>query len=377
MRRGLISWSREEMPVDLLEARVERLQAAMREADLHAVLAYTSFAQPAAVHWLTNFTPYWSEALLIVLPVGQPILLAALTPRVHSWIREVSHLGELISAPKLGAVAVKLLGERVTAKGRIGIIGLDGLPWSLGEPLLQAYGPGRLVDAGALYRSVRQPADSAERALASRAVAIGMDALRALPPDPANTSALAAAVEASARHAGAEELLQRVAPDLRQSGVLTRLEGDVLLGEQYAIELSLAYKGVWVRIARSIARTGAPHIWTGAETWFERATADLTGMSQDRIPAPLGWHINWALEASTGLQPLSVIATSSTTDTGPNKDHAFKGALGLEPGSLSVFSAKLQSDDGYWLKSTAVVTATDAVQGIDLSAGQSHKLSIL
>src|SRR5665647_2832424 len=103
MRRGLISWSREEMPVAVLDARVAQLQAAMRAENLGAVLAYTSFAQPAAVHWLSNFTPYWSEAFLVLLPEGQPILLAALTPRVHTWIREVSHLGELISAPRLGA----------------------------------------------------------------------------------------------------------------------------------------------------------------------------------------------------------------------------------------------------------------------------------
>lgn len=373
MRRGLMSWSREEMPIVVLEARVARLQAAMREAGLHAVLAYTSFAQPAAVHWLTNFTPYWSEALLIVLPEGQPILLAALTPRVHTWIREVSHLGELISAPKLGATAAALLGERVPEGGRVGVIGLDALRWSVGEPLLKARGPSGLVDAGALYRSVRQPADASERALATRAAAIGIDALRALPHDAAGTSALAAAAEAAARHAGAEELLQRVAPDLRQSGVLLRLEGDMPLGEQYAVELSVAYKGAWVRVARSIARTGEPRAWAGAQAWFERAVADLPSMVQGRIPAPPGCQVNWTLEASTMLQPLSVIASSGANGNGGSGDRAPDGAPGLVPGSLSVFSVTLQSAEGWWLSSTASVTATDGVRGIDLGTGQLDK----
>lgn len=366
-----MSWSREEMPVAVLEGRVARLQAAMREAGLHAVLAYTSFAQPAAVHWLTNFTPYWSEALLVVLPEGQPILLAALTPRVHTWIREVSHLGELISAPRLGATAATLLGERVPAGGRIGVIGLDSLAWSVGEPLLKAYGPGGLVDAGALYRSVRRPADAAERALAARAAAIGMDALRALPHDAASTSAVAAAADAVARHAGAEEVLQRVAPDLRQSGVLLRLEGDMPLGEQYAVELSVAYKGVWVRVARSIARgVSAPQTWAGAQVWFERAIDDLPGVVHGRMPAPPGCTVNWTLEASTTLQPLSVIASSGANGNGGSGDHAPDGPPVLVPGSLSVFSVTLQSGEGCWLSSTAAITAPDGVQGTDLGAGR-------
>ena len=106
MRRGLMSWSLEEMPVAALDKRVARLQAAMHAKNMGAVLVYTSFAQPSAVHWLTNFTPYWSEALAVVLPEGAPILLASLTKRVHLWIKEVSHLADVVMAPRLGADAV-------------------------------------------------------------------------------------------------------------------------------------------------------------------------------------------------------------------------------------------------------------------------------
>ena len=72
-------------------------------------------AQPSPVQWLTHFVPYWSEAVAVVLPQGAPVLLAALTERVHPWIREVSHLAEVISAPRLGAKAAAFLSERVAA----------------------------------------------------------------------------------------------------------------------------------------------------------------------------------------------------------------------------------------------------------------------
>jgi hypothetical protein len=84
MRRGLISWSRDEVPASVLEGRVARLQEQMRAVELGAVLIYTSFARPSAVAWLTHFVPYWNEALLVVFPTGAPVLLAAFSKRVHA-----------------------------------------------------------------------------------------------------------------------------------------------------------------------------------------------------------------------------------------------------------------------------------------------------
>ena len=85
MRRGLISWSREELPVEVLEGRVKRLQGAMRAQGLDVVLAYTSFARPAAVSWLTQFVPYWNDGVLVVPQRGGPVLLAAFSKRVQEW----------------------------------------------------------------------------------------------------------------------------------------------------------------------------------------------------------------------------------------------------------------------------------------------------
>src|SRR5437870_6906585 len=129
MRRGLISWSGEEVPPSVLEGRVARLQEQMRAADLGAVLVYTSFARPSAVAWLTHFVPYWNEALLVVFPAGAPVLLAAFSKRVHDWIRSVSHLGEVRSAPDLGRAATAYLKERPPEPSRIGVTAPGALPW--------------------------------------------------------------------------------------------------------------------------------------------------------------------------------------------------------------------------------------------------------
>ena len=161
MRRGLISWSPNEVPAAALESRVARLQDAMRAAGLGAALIYTSFARPSAVSWLTHFVPYWNEGLLLVLPAGAPLLLAAFSKRMQGWIRSVSHVGEVQSVSNLGSAAGRLLEERVPGSAKIGVLELDALPWPVAEPLLNSH-LNRLADVTALFASIRQPADDTE-----------------------------------------------------------------------------------------------------------------------------------------------------------------------------------------------------------------------
>jgi hypothetical protein len=348
MRRGLVSWSREELPQAALEARVARLQQAMRVEQLDAVLVYGSFAQPAAMQWLSNFLPYWGDAMLAVFPEGQPILLTALTRRVHPWIHAVSHTGAVMTAPRLGANVQALLDERVPAGRRIGVIALDTLPWPVAKQLIDAGRGESLIDASELYASVRQPADQAELDLAARASAIAHGALRAIPSGAHSTSGVTAAIEAAARLAGAEEVLQRVAPDLAVHPTPRRIEGHELLGAHYAVDLSLAYKGVWVRAARCVAREPMPVSWQRAQRWFAASAAALRadGEGPNLLEAP-GEVLDWTLEASIGLHSLECIASRQLRQSGRLR--------ALPPGALAMLSVELRLDDGPWRASMPLV----------------------
>ena len=346
MRRGLISWSPEEMPVATLEARVSRLQQAMNEQQLGAVLLHTSFAHPAAVHWLTNFTPYWSEALLVVLPQGTPVLLAALTQRVHPWIREVSHLGDVVTAPSLGASALSYLGIHTAPGARVGVVGLDALPWSTAHHLVNSdWGP-QLTDVGQLFAQLRQPADMAELRLAAHAERMADAALKASPVTFQSTNAWASAIEAKARLDGAEELLQRIAPDLSHSPTLQRLEGDFPLGEKRAVELSLAYKGAWVRVTQMVCSGLQPASWLDAQNWFERAWRSLRAPHADLSLAgePPGHLVNWTLQACMGAEPLEVVAANTGFVPRAIPEHA-----------LALLTVQLQLADGPWYASQMLV----------------------
>jgi len=334
MRRGLISWSREEVPPSALDRRVARFQERIRAAKLDAALVYTSFARPSAVAWLTHFVPYWNEALLVVQPSGAPVLLAAFSKRVHDWIRSVSHLGEVRSAPDLGRATASFLEERLPKASRIGVLELDALPWSVAEPLVKSEYGRALVDATDLFSVIRQPADEVEIRLARRAAEIALQAFKAIPTNAKRASELLSALERSARLDGAEEVLPRLAPDLRADAALQRLEGDALLGERYAVELSVAYKATWIRITRSVSTQAVPPSWRGAADRFVQAAERLneTNLSLESKNA------TWTLETCRGSPPLSIVATGEAPSSSA-----------LPGGSLANLSLRLDLDDGPWL----------------------------
>lgn len=351
MRRGLIAWSREEVPESALDARCARLQAAMKASGLDAVLVHTCFPRPAAVSWLTNFVPYWSEALLVVPQDGPPTMLASLSRRVHGWIREVSHMGEIVAAPHLGRGAVQVLAGAFGTGGRrhIGVVGLTSFARTHAEPIQQAFGTDCLRDASALFASVRQPADDVERALIAKAAAMAEAALAAVPADVGRAADLTSAVERSARMAGAEECLILIAPDLAATPVLRRIEGDTPLGACHAVQVSIAYKMAWVRLARS-RTTGAsvPAGWRAADAWFETAAAGLSVSSLVCGPSaaggPPGRLDDWAVEACIGPSPLSPVAAKGRPSV-----------LALSAGTPVTLSVRLTTVDGAWLRAAPAI----------------------
>ena len=110
----------------MLDARLERVRAAMSEAQLDALLVYTNNTRAAGVSWLTGFVPYWSEALLVVPRARAPVLVVALTYRVKSWIERMSRVAEVIHTPRIGLEAARMIAA-AKADAAVGIADLDGL----------------------------------------------------------------------------------------------------------------------------------------------------------------------------------------------------------------------------------------------------------
>jgi hypothetical protein len=347
MRRGLMGWNAEELPVAALEARLGKLRAAMQGAGMDAFIVYTNNTRPSAVNWLTGFTPYWSDALLLVGKTGAPVFATALSKRVSEWIRTTDPVSEIVNTPKPGA----LMGERLAkdkAK-RVGVLEYDTLPAGLAEDMAKAAPDAEWADGTALFAGLRRDTDNAERGLLARADAIAVAALKEAESGKAgDAGTLAGLIEQSARLAGAEEVYIAVAPDLMADSRLNRTSQPTPLKERFAVRTSIAYKGCWVRRTRTFAKDGNA---AKADAWLDGVahsleagkpvSAQLAARLKDLPGATL---IGWTAESCTGSYPLAAIASSRA----PGKDAPVKG-------QYLVLTVELSVDGAPWIGAAPVI----------------------
>jgi hypothetical protein len=350
MRRGLMGWDEAELPKSALSARLERLQAAMARENFDALLLYTNLVRPAAVCWLTGFTPYWIESLLLVPANGTPMLATALSKRVADWIRTTAWLDEIVNTPKPGTA----IGQRLAGCKRVGVLELDALPAGLYDDIVATAPKVELIDANSMFASVRRHIDDAERKLIERADALAVAALDQVDVAATDAGALAGLVEKHARLAGAEEAYIAIAPDLDLDRRLIQASGPVPLARRFAVRTSIAYKGAWVRRTRSFARDpqGA-RAMASADAWLAKVTTSIfAGLPlQPQIAASLtlprsAEHLlprSWIAESCKGSYPLEVVNSSRS----PGKD-------ALPFGIFFVLSIELAVDDVPWLGATPI-----------------------
>ena len=350
MRRGLMGWDQAELPRSALAARLERLQAAMARENLDALLLYTNLVRPAAVCWLTGFTPYWIESLLLVPVNGRPMLATALSKRVADWIRTTAWLDEIVNTPKPGIA----IGQRLAGCKRVGVLEFDALPAGLYDDVVAAAPRVELIDASAMFASVRRSIDDAERGLIERADGLAVAALDQVNASATDAGTLAGLVEKHSRLAGAEEAYIAIAPDLDLDRRLIQVSGPVPLARRFAVRASIAYKGAWVRRTRSFARDpqGARAI-ASADAWLtELASGIFAGQALETqiatsltLPRPVEHLVrrSWMAESCRGSYPLAVVDSSRL----PSRETQLAG-------TYVVLSVELTVDDVPWLGATPI-----------------------
>jgi hypothetical protein len=345
MRRGLMAWDEHELPQGVLMERIEGLRAVMKSGGLDGFIFYTNLVQPSAVTYLTGFTPYWSDGLLLVPKSGAPVFATALSKRVANWISSTNPVSEIINTPRPG----EAVGRRLTAGGfaRVGVLELDRLPGGLYDEIVGAAPAVELIDGSAAFASRRQRIDGAERGLIERADALAVAALAEVDPDgAADAGAVAGLVERQARLRGAEEAYIAVAPNLAADRRMIRVSGPLPLADRFALRASVAYKGSWVRRTRTFASDIAGlRALTRADAWFENFVSSIVaGQSigaqiTERIDELAGATVRgWMAESPVGSYPLQAIASSRA----PDRD-------GVPAGGFMVLTIELALDGVPWL----------------------------
>jgi Creatinase/Prolidase N-terminal domain len=354
MRRGLMAWDENELPRGTLMERIAGLRSIMMRAGLDGFIFYTNLVQPSAVTYLTGFTPYWSDGLLLVPKSGTassaPVFATALSKRVANWISSTNPLSEIVNTPEPGAA----VGRRLAADGcrKVAVLELDRLPGGLYDEIVGAAPAVELVDGSGGFATLRRRIDGAERGLIAHADALAVAALAQVDPDLATDAGAAAGlVEKQARLQGAEEAYIAVAPNLMADPRMIRVSGPLPLADRFALRASVAYKGSWVRRTRTFAKDAAvAGAVAGADAWFANlVTSIVAGRSiREQIAArihelPGAAFGNWMAESPIGSYPLQAVASSRALE----RD-------GVPVGSFMVLTIELAIDGLRWLGAAPV-----------------------
>jgi hypothetical protein len=340
MRRGLIAWSKAELPEAALAARVGRAQEAMRKVGLGALLLYSNNTRPAAASYLCGFVPYWSEGVMILPREGLPYLVVALSKRVATWISATSRVSHVTSTGRFGVEAAKSIAA--AGGGVVGVADLDNFPAGIASDMRAA--GATLADATELFADLRAAADPAELGLAGKAATIAHAALACASSRQTDASEAIAAVEDHARASGAEECYVAAAADLARDRRFLRIEGRVALGSSFAIRATVAYKGWWVRFARTVSRDGA-------RSGLVQKAAERLAAAVAQLPETKGFAgmASWLVEGCRVAQPLEPLAggrLASTRALTPGRIVSVQAAFDVEGAPVALAAPALIGASG-------------------------------
>lgn len=245
MKRGLVSWDKNELPPAELAARLAVVHAVARKKSVDALVLYSDVWRSNDARYVSNYMPYWNRAFVVVPRDEQPILLCALSPRVYPWIKTVTVHETIIASPSPPATLFKLCAERGW-KG-LGICDLDGLPADLHAELIS--GKVELVDIP--RREIRPVPSDVEVRMHARAARMAREVL-----DTELASArgrtdheLTGRLERQLRRAGAEDVVVLVSDG---AGPPVPAEGRTV-GAHTSVVVAIEYNGHWAKLTRNVA----------------------------------------------------------------------------------------------------------------------------
>jgi hypothetical protein len=245
MKRGLVSWDKNELPPEELATRLAAVHAVARNKGVDAVVLYSDVWRSNDARYLSNYMPYWNRAFIVTPRDEKPILLCALSPRVYPWIKTVTVHETIIASPSPPVTLFKLCAER--GWKRIAIVDLEGLPADLHAELIS--GKVELVD---IPRSdIRTAPTEVEVCMHARAARMAREVLESeLPTSKAQTDhELTGRLERRLRWAGAEDVVVLVSdgqgPPVPACGAA--------VGPHSSVVVAIEFNGHWAKVTRNVA----------------------------------------------------------------------------------------------------------------------------
>jgi hypothetical protein len=231
VKRGLVAAADGSRPV--YAARQDRLRGRLRAAGADVGLVYGDVYRSDDIAHLTNVCIYWNEGTIAVPVDGETAFLAKISARVHTWMRRTSVLEDLRASQKLPELIASYLDE--SGARTVAIVDREWWPSELVDGIAQAAGEVRLIDLPGAIRDTRLVPDHQDVVDLQTAGAIVAGALQSAAGAAGGPTDRLAAIERSARDAGARDVLAACRP---------------LAAGATQVELTVQYANVWARAAR-------------------------------------------------------------------------------------------------------------------------------
>lgn len=278
MKRGLITWDRDEIAPEIFDARVERVRECARSASVPAVAIYTDVWRSNRARWVSNFMPYFNRSLLVVPVEDEPVLICGLSPRVYDWIRSVTVVDEIRPGKRPAERLLELASEK--SWPRIGVSDYGQLPHEIYHPL-------SVADVEVVDVELPPCVDEGEIAMRRKALAVVRPLVESLELEPGEQDfVVGSRLERSLRRAGMEDLVLWFG----QRGRSPRPADGTRLADGFSVIVAAEYRGHWVVLSRCF---GGPR---GRERFLEHLESfpgvatfyahDLSGAHPFRAVSP-------------------------------------------------------------------------------------------
>ena len=262
------------IPDTEFHTRWERLQTAMVEAGLDLVIGYADdhvVAGPGHSRYLADFAPHFEPVVILVPVAGEPLLLsgpetetfAQLTARIKDVrvVREFTHPDEeypFTTLVSLQDVIVEAFERVGSSPRRVGLAGLELMPFKMHRSLVQALGSVEMIDAEGLMTGLRAIKTSAEQEviryayqIAQTGVQAAFDAIH----EGSTEREVAAAAEFAMRSMGSEgmgiDTIVASGPNTRPILARTRLR-ELVRDELILLTIAPRYEGYHAAIGRPL-----------------------------------------------------------------------------------------------------------------------------
>ena len=250
-----------EIPRSEFQERIERIQAAMAEKKLDAMLVYGDEYRKENLRYVCNFWPIFERAVCVIPKTGEPVLAGA--PEGENYAREMSVWSSYCNVKEFACVSVPeeidyplakftrladVIGNALKGGKRLGVVGWYDIPAPIFERLKEAALGAELADASGIIfqqRIVKSDAEVACLAEAGRQACEGYKKLLEYAVDGNPETLAAGAAEGAARMAGAEDINFTVFGSGKRTDTVIGRATDKIMrnGEMLMCAMAVQYQG--------------------------------------------------------------------------------------------------------------------------------------